>query len=58
MLKILDYFNDYSRTKECGHCDICIGKRLKTRPVNTSDHIITNKENWKKAINLAETRYG
>lgn len=33
MLQILEYFDDYSRTKECGKCDVCVGKMLKNRPV-------------------------
>lgn len=33
MLHILDYFDDYSKISECGKCDICIEKRMKTRPV-------------------------
>ena len=33
MLQILEYFDDYSRTKECGHCDICVSKKLRTKPV-------------------------
>ena len=53
MLQILNYFNDYTRTKECGHCDICIGKMLKTRPVQNH---MSDKSNWKRAINLAESR--
>lgn len=57
MLQILNYFNDYTKTTECGKCDVCIQKRLKTRPVGNCDHTITNKDNWKKAINLAESRY-
>ena len=51
MLQILDYFNDYTRTKECGKCDICISKRLKTKPVSSS-----NKDNWEKAKSFAEIR--
>jgi ATP-dependent DNA helicase RecQ len=53
MLQILNYFNDYSRIKECGKCDVCIGKMLKTRPVSDTT---SDKSNWKKAIDLAETR--
>lgn len=56
MLQILDYFNDYSRTESCVKCDICIQKMLKTRPVINS--VITDKSNWKKAVNLARERYG
>ncbi len=33
MLKILDYFDDYSRTETCGRCDTCLQKMLKHRPV-------------------------
>lgn len=58
MLQILDYFNDYSRTESCVKCDICIKKMLKTRPVDESNHVVTSKDNWKKAINLAKERYG
>jgi len=33
MLQILEYFEDYSRTKECGTCDICRKELLRTKPV-------------------------
>lgn len=33
MLQILEYFDDYSKVSECGKCDVCIEKRMKTRPV-------------------------
>lgn len=33
MLQILEYFDDYSRTAPCGHCDVCVEKRMRTRPV-------------------------
>ena len=52
MLQILEYFDDYSRTDTCNKCDSCISKMLKTRPV--SDHVVTDKSNWKKAIALSE----
>jgi len=56
MLQILDYFNDYSRTDSCNKCDICIKKMLKTRPVDETK--VTDKSNWKRAINLAKEKYG
>ena len=33
MRQILEYFDDYSRTQECGTCDVCVGKMLKKRPI-------------------------
>jgi len=33
MLQILEYFDDYSKISECGKCDVCIEKRMKTKPV-------------------------
>ena len=33
MLNILHYFDDYSHSEDCGTCDVCKRKLLKTRPV-------------------------
>jgi len=33
MVQILNYFEDNLNLKECGKCDVCIGKMLKTKPV-------------------------
>lgn len=33
MKQILEYFDDYSRTENCGKCDVCIEKMMKTKPV-------------------------
>ncbi len=33
MRQILDYFDDYSILSVCGKCDVCIQKKLKTKPV-------------------------
>jgi len=33
MVQILNYFEDHLNLKECGRCDICVRKMLKTKPV-------------------------